>query len=290
MEHQVTPDRRAAIDAIVRRALDEDLADEGDITSRALFAESETASAVITSNKAGVLSGAYLLGPIFGSLDPGVMIRDLAADGSTLAKGGTVCRLSGPIRPILAGERTALNFLQRLSGIATLTARLSAAIAHTAAKLLDTRKTTPGLRLLEKQAVVHGGGTNHRFGLFDMVLIKDTHVAAAGGVAEAVRKSREYLDRRGLCMKLEAEVRTIAEFNEALAVRPDVIMLDNMRVRDMAACVEKRSRAAPGIMLEASGNVRLETIAAIAETGVDFISCGAITHSAPALDIHLVIE
>jgi nicotinate-nucleotide pyrophosphorylase (carboxylating) len=290
MEHQVTPDRSAEIAAIVRLALDEDLSADGDITSQALFAEGETATAVIKSKAAGVLSGAYLLGPIFGSLDPGVIISDLAADGSALIDGSVVCRLSGPVRALLAGERTALNFLQRLSGIATLTARLAAAIAHTGAKLLDTRKTAPGLRLLEKQAVVHGGGTNHRFGLFDMVLIKDTHVAAAGGVAEAIRRSRDYLVRRGMRMNIEAEVRTIAEFNKALAVRPDVIMLDNMSVGDMAACVKKRSQSAPAVMLEASGNVRLETIAAIAETGVEYISCGAITHSAPALDIHLIID
>jgi nicotinate-nucleotide pyrophosphorylase (carboxylating) len=286
----MTITRAAAIDALVRRALEEDLSTDGDITSQALFAEGETAAAVIKSKSAGVLSGAYLLGPIFGSLDPGVMIRDLAGDGSALAPGSVVCRLNGPVRPILAGERTALNFLQRLSGIATLTSRLVAAIAHTGAKLLDTRKTTPGLRLLEKQAVVHGGGTNHRFGLFDMVLIKDTHVAAAGGVAEAIRRSREHLLRRGMRMKIEAEARTIAEFNEALAARPDAIMLDNMSVRDMAACVKERSQSAPAVMLEASGNVRLETIVPVAETGVEYISCGAITHSAPALDIHLIID
>jgi nicotinate-nucleotide pyrophosphorylase (carboxylating) len=278
----------AAFDDLLDRAIAEDLGQAGDCTSQALFSESDTAEAVIRSKEPGILSGAFLLTPLFSKIDPTLAISLLLADGSQLAAGSEICRIAGPVRGILAGERIALNLLQRLSGIATLTARYCAAIAHTQARLLDTRKTTPGLRLLEKQAVRHGGGMNHRFGLFDMMLIKDTHVKRCGGVTAALGKALR-LRAASLTPAIEVEVRSIPEFDEALSLLPDRIMLDNMPPEAMRRCAERKRNAGAAVELEASGNVTLDTIAAVAETGVDFISCGAITHSARAIDIHLVI-
>lgn len=270
------------------RALAEDLAGDGDITSKAIFSPADTAAAIIESKAPGVLSGSFLLAPLFAKIDPMVSVNTVANDGDRLMAGAEICRLNGPVLGILAGERTALNFLQRLSGIATRTASYAAAIAHTRARLLDTRKTTPGLRLLEKMAVRHGGGANHRFGLFDMMLIKDTHVKRAGGVTAALRKA---VNARvaGTGPKIEVEVQTVDGCVEAIALGPDRIMLDNMSIDDMRRCVEMVRLSGAKVELEASGGITLETIAAIAETGVDYISCGALTHSAPALDIHLVI-
>ena len=273
---------------ICRQAVSEDLGDAGDITTNAVFASTVCASAVIKSKEAGVVSGIYLMKPLFGMLSPDLTVDCCVVDGAPCLPQTVFVKLRGPVRAILAGERVALNFLQRLSGIATATARLKAAIAHTKAELLDTRKTTPLLRAFEKQAVVHGGGVNHRFGLFDMVLLKDTHVAVAGGPGAAVRKAESASLAPGI--KIEVEIQSVGEFVEVIAEKPDRIMLDNMSCIDMARCVDIRNECAPGLQLEASGNVTLETIAKIAETGVDFISCGAITHSIKALDIHLVIK
>jgi nicotinate-nucleotide pyrophosphorylase (carboxylating) len=270
-------------------ALAEDLGTAGDCTSNALFSQKDTASAVIESKEKGVLSGAYLLVPLFTKIDPSISVAVLLSDGAQLKVGSGICRLKGPVRSILAGERVALNFLQRLSGIATFTARCVAAVRHTRAKVLDTRKTTPCLRALEKLAVRHGGGENHRFGLFDMMLIKDTHVRQCGGVTTALKKA---IMSRGKAKgpKIEIEVQSVAEFEETLALLPDRIMLDNMSVDAMRECVEKMSKNnGMRVELEASGNITLDNIAEIAESGVDFISCGAITHSAPAVDIHLII-
>jgi nicotinate-nucleotide pyrophosphorylase (carboxylating) len=278
---------------LLDRALAEDLGAGGDCTSNALFSPQERGSAVIRSKEKGVLSGAYLLAPLFAKIDPSLSLTVLLNDGALLAPGAEICRLHGSLRSILAGERTALNFLQRLSGIATLTARYVAAIRHTKTKLLDTRKTTPGLRMLEKLAVRHGGGMSHRAGLFDMVLIKNTHAVQCGGVAAALKKAMASR-RSAQEPKIEIEVRNAAEFAEALALHPDRIMLDNMSVAEMSGCVVTMLKASglPSgrrVELEASGTVTLNTIAAVARTGVDFVSCGAITHSAPALDIHLVM-
>jgi nicotinate-nucleotide pyrophosphorylase (carboxylating) len=278
----------AYIDGLLDRAIDEDLGESGDRTSNALFAEGDSAEAVIRSKETGVLSGAFLIEPLFSKIDASVEITLGCDDGSPLFRGGEICRLKGPIRGILAGERIALNFLQRLSGIATLTSHYHAAIAHTPARLLDTRKTTPGLRLLERLAVRHGGGTNHRFGLFDMMLIKDTHVKHAGGVTAALEKAM-HSRGAGILPKIEVEVQSMDEFDEALQFPPDRIMLDNMSLSAMRQCVARKLAAGVAVELEASGNITLESIAAVAETGVDFISCGAITHSAKALDIHLII-
>jgi len=278
-----------SIEAIVKQALLEDLGATGDVTSEAVFAKDEKGRAIIKSKDTGVLSGVFLLEPIFQGLDPAVTIRKFIPDGSPLAPGTEICALSGPLRGICGGERLALNFLQRMSGIATATARLSGLISHTKARLLDTRKTTPLLRALEKRAVVHGGGMNHRFGLFDMALIKDTHVKAAGGTVNALAKVRAHVTAMEKLVKIEVEVQTWDELLEALPLAPDRIMLDNMLLDLMAACVKHMRSVAPLIEIEASGNVNDQTIARVAETGVDFISVGAITHSVRALDIHLII-
>ena len=276
------------LSSLIDRALAEDLGKDGDITSNALFSKTDLAKAVIKSKAAGVLSGAYLLKPLFSRIDSSIATDLLLQDGDPLFKNTIICRIEGPVQGILCGERIALNFLQRLSGIATLTSRYVAAVAHTGATLLDTRKTVPGLRPLEKMAVLHGGGMNHRHGLYDMMLIKDTHVKRAGGVSQALKKA--FAARGGSrTPAIEIEVQTIAEFEEALVMSPDRIMLDNMSLDDLRSCVGKKAASNSTIELEASGAITLDSIAAVAETGVDFISCGAITHSAPVLDIHLVI-
>jgi nicotinate-nucleotide pyrophosphorylase (carboxylating) len=278
------------IDRIVKDALAEDLGNAGDVTSKAIFADTDHATAVIRSKSDGILSGAYLIEPVFNSLDPSLQIQLTCQDGSLLEHGKIIAQLSGPVNGILAGERTILNFLQRLSGIATVTSKYTTEIAHTSARLLDTRKTTPGLRYLEKMAVVHGGGQNHRIGLFDMILIKDTHVKRSGGVGQALKKAIEYRSIKNSNLKIEVEVQSIDEFKIALDYSPDRIMLDNMTTDQMRICVDMIKKDSLSIETEASGNVTLASIRAVAETGVDFISSGSITHSAPALDIHLLIS
>jgi len=273
---------------LLKRALDEDLGRGGDVTSHAIFAAGQCAEAAILAKEAGVLSGAWLIAPLYAMVDPAVAVESCAEDGNRLARGSCIARIRGPVRGILAGERVILNFLQRMSGIATATAALVAAVSHTDAVILDTRKTTPTLRPLERRAVRDGGGRNHRFGLYDMVLIKDTHVRASGGVANAIRAVRRSLGCPAP-VAIEAEVQSYEEFLEALAEKPDRIMLDNMSCEQMGRCVDHARATGSSIELEASGNVSLETVAAIAETGVGFISSGAITHSAKALDIHLKI-
>lgn len=281
-------DDNTLIEDILKRTLSEDLYDKGDVTSEAIFSDEDYAKAIIKSKSSGTLSGAYLLEPLFRLVDKKISLDIKANDGEALEPSKIICLLEGPVKGILAAERTALNFLQRLSGIATSTSMLAREISHTPTKLLDTRKTTPTLRLLEKKAVVHGGGCNHRFGLFDMILIKDTHVKRAGGVGKALKKAFEY---RGSdkSLKIEVEVQSIEEFVEALNLLPERIMLDNMSINDMRECVLMRNKKGASVELEASGNVVLSSIKAIAETGVDYISSGAITHSSPSLDIHLVI-
>lgn len=277
------------IDHILEEALFEDLQHTGDITSDAIFSGQDMADAIIKCKSSGVLSGAYLLEPLFSRINQQVKTDVLLKDGEELEKGTIICTLSGPVKAILAGERVALNFLQRLSGIATLTNQYVKAIKHSGTRLLDTRKTTPILRILEKKAVLHGGGCNHRFGLFDMILIKDTHVKRSGSVSNALRKAIEY--RAGdFNVKIEVEVQSVAEFEEALSFSPDRIMLDNMSIADMKKCVHLVKERKIPVETEASGNITLATIESVAETGVDFISSGALTHSATSLDIHLVIR
>ncbi len=277
---------------LIRRALEEDLGPLGDVTSMAVIQATHRAEALIEAKEPGVLSGAYLIDPVFRLLDPGLSQELLLQEGAVMEKGSAIARISGPTRSILAGERVALNFLQHLSGIATRTAGLVSLLAGTRAVLLDTRKTTPGLRSLEKQAVRAGGGRNHRSGLYDMILIKDTHVRACSGPRAAVTKARRFREqdpvRSGLA--IEVEVQSREEFLEALRAEPDRIMLDNMGLDEIRESVRLRDQRAPGVELEASGNITESTIRAVALTGVDFISSGALTHSVRALDIHLVIS
>ena len=266
----------------VRAALREDLGAAGDITSAATIPADGRATASFGARKPGVLAGLPLAEATFRAVDPSVRFEGILRDGSRVAAGAVVARVAGNASAVLAAERVALNYLCHLSGIATATAALVDRVKHTKAVILDTRKTMPGLRALEKYAVRCGGGTNHRFGLYDAILIKDNHIAVAGGVAEAIRRARA----RTPGVKLEVEAASLAELSEAMTEPPDVIMLDNMNLADMRqAVIFVAGRA----KLEASGNVTLETVGPIAETGVDFISSGWITHSAPALDLGLDI-
>ena len=286
---------------ILKTALAEDLGAAGDITSQAIFGESEIGEGLIRSKQAGVLSGASLIAPLFeqagaylASLQSSThtvtpaKVRVFCNDGDALTPGKAICSIDGPVRTILSGERTILNLLQRLSGIATATAEMVRALEGSKTRILDTRKTAPGLRALEKAAVRHGGGTNHRAGLYDMILIKDTHIKHAGGVKPALTKALKWRDGKD-APQIEVEVQSMEEFLEALPLKPDRIMLDNMSPQEIETCVEERDISGLKIELEASGGISLFTLPAIAAAGVDFISSGAITHSAPALDINLVM-
>ncbi len=276
--------QRAIADA-VRRALEEDLG-PGDVTSTWTLPPHQRAQGTFVAKEEGVVAGLLVAREVFRQLDPEVILTLWVEDGMPVAPGTAVARVEGPAISILSGERTALNFLQRMSGIATATRRYVEAVKGTGAVILDTRKTAPGLRALDKWAVRLGGGQNHRQGLYDMVLIKDNHIAAAGGITRAVERVRAR-NRAGL--PVEVEVKTLAELDEALALEPPVdrIMLDNMDLPTMREAVRRTAGRVP---LEASGGVNLETVRAIAETGVNYISVGALTHSVRALDISLELE
>ncbi len=268
------------VQEIVARALAEDIG-VGDVTTLATVEEGRTCRAEVLAKAEGVVAGLGVMETTFLALDARVQFEALCRDGSTVTPGEVVARVSGPARALLTAERTALNFLQRMSGIATLTARYVAAVEGTKAQILDTRKTAPGLRVLDKYAVRMGGGRNHRFGLFDGVLIKDNHIRAAGGIEGAVERARGAAHH---LLKIEVEVTTFEELEEALAAGAEVIMLDNMDPRDVARAVEKIAGRA---LVEASGNITLENVRAYAECGVDFISVGELTHSPRALDFSL---
>jgi nicotinate-nucleotide pyrophosphorylase (carboxylating) len=272
------------VEEAVQTALKEDLGSAGDITTAATIPEDATATALLVARKPGVLAGIPLAIAAFRALDSGIRIAVEKYDGDRLEKGTTIARIEGRARPILSAERVALNYLCHLSGVATATSKLVDAVAGTRARICDTRKTTPGLRLLEKYAVRCGGGINHRLGLYDAILIKDNHIAVAGGVGPAIRAARA---AAGRSVKIEVEVDDPAQLDAALAAGPDIIMLDNMDPARMRQAVAKIAGRA---IVEASGNVTLESVRAIAETGVDLISSGWITHSAPALDIALDVE
>ncbi len=266
---------------IVRAALAEDLGRAGDITAQACVPADARLTADFVARRGGVVAGLACVRLAMAELDPGVRIDLLSADGQAVPAGTTLVRVSGSARAILTAERTALNLLGRLCGIATLTQDFVDAVAGTSAKITDTRKTTPGLRALEKYAVRCGGGVNHRFGLDDAILIKDNHVAACGSVGEAVRRAKAFA---GHLVKVEVEVDSLLQLREALAHDPDVIMLDNFTVDDMREAVKLVDGR---IKLEASGGITLDTVRTFAETGVDVISVGALTHSAKVLDIGL---
>ena len=266
---------------LVERALAEDVG-SGDVTAAATVPEGTRAVATITQKAPGVVFGLDAAEAVFRTLDAGAELERLGPEGEW-REGGGVLRVTGDARALLAGERTALNFLQRLSGVATLTACCVRAVEGTGARILDTRKTTPGLRALEKAAVAAGGGVNHRAGLYDMVLIKENHAALAGGVGEAVRAARAAAPG----LPLEVECRTPAEVDEALAAGAPRLLLDNMDPDELRAAVRHVAGRAE---LEASGGVTLDTLRSYAQTGVDLISVGALTHSAAALDLSLILE
>ena len=271
------------VDRLVRAALDEDLGRAGDITSQATILPDAIARAVIGSRQDGVVAGLPFVSAAFLVLDPENDLQIDAADGDRVSAGATLCRIRGKARPLLSAERVALNFLMHLSGIATLTAAYAAEIAHTKARVCCTRKTIPGLRVAEKYAVRCGGGSNHRFGLDDAVLIKDNHIALSGSVAGAVEAARLHV---GHLVKVEIEVDTLDQFEEALNAGPDAVLLDNMSPTMLAEAVALN---AGRTVLEASGNIDLTTIRAVAESGVDFISTSKITMAAPTMDVGLDI-
>jgi nicotinate-nucleotide pyrophosphorylase (carboxylating) len=270
--------------ALVRRALEEDVG-SGDITTQATVAPATRGRAQITQKAPGVIYGLEAAERTFALLDPDVRIERLAPEGVWREEGGPVMSVEGPARALLTGERTALNFLAHLSGVATMAARAERAVAGTGTRVLDTRKTTPGLRALEKQAVAAGGASNHRAGLYDAILIKENHIAAAGGIAAAIARARAAAPEAAAT--LEVEVSTPEEIEQALAAGAPRLLLDNMdedRLRAAVAQVAGRAE------LEASGGVTLQTLRSRAETGVESISMGALTHSAPALDLSLILE
>jgi len=274
-----------AIDEAVQRALNEDLGRAGDITSIATIPEATQAHAVLIARQSGVIAGLPLAVAVFQKLSPDINIQAHFRDGGTVAAGVHVLTISGRARAMLAGERTALNFVGRLSGIATLTSDYVRHTAGSKLRICCTRKTTPGLRALEKYAVRCGGGFNHRFGLDDAILIKDNHVAVAGGVRPVLQRARAHV---GHLVKIEIEVDTMAQLREVLdSGLADVVLLDNM---DIATLTEAVKLANGRVVLEASGGVTLESIAKIAKTGVDYVSSGALTHSAPNFDVALDID
>jgi nicotinate-nucleotide pyrophosphorylase (carboxylating) len=274
-----------AIEEAVQRALDEDLGRAGDVTSIATIPERTPARAILVARQAGVIAGLPLAVATLQKLSPDIRIEAEARDGAVVAAGLHVLTINGPARAVLAGERAALNFVGRLSGIATLTADYVRHTASTKLRICCTRKTTPGLRALEKYAVRCGGGFNHRFGLDDAILIKDNHIAVAGGVRPVLERARSHA---GHLVKIEIEVDTLAQLREVLDTGlADVVLLDNM---DIPTLTEAVKLAQGRVVLEASGGVTQNSVAKIAATGVDYASSGALTHSAPNFDVALDIE
>jgi len=265
---------------LIRRALEEDIG-PGDVTTRAALRGGETGRARATAKAEMVVAGIDVFGEVFLALDPDLIFAPRLRDGDRAGKGDLLAEVSGHLASILTAERVALNLFQRMSGIATLTRRYVDRVAGMQARILDTRKTMPGLRILDKYAVRVGGGVNHRFALYDGVLIKDNHIEAAGGIAPAIRRVRERIPH---LLKIEVEVKTLAELEEALAAGADSVLLDNMGIEEMTEAVR---RVGGKIPLEASGNMTLERVREVAATGVDWISIGALTHSAAAADISL---
>ena len=274
-----------AIDEAVQRALSEDLGRAGDVTSTATIPEATRANAIMVARQAGVIAGLPLAVAILQKLSPDIRIEAHVRDGATVATGTRLLTISGPARAVLSGERTALNFVGRLSGVATLTADYVRRTAGTNMRICCIRKTTPGLRALEKYAVRCGGGFNHRFGLDDAILIKDNHIAVAGGIRPVLERARANI---GHLVKVEIEVDTLAQLREVLDTgMADVVLLDNM---DLATLSEAVRIAEGRVVLEASGGVKPDSIAGIAATGVDYASAGALTHSAPNFDVALDID
>ncbi len=273
---------------IIRLALKEDIY-SGDVTSQATIPDTSRTKAILKAKASGIISGMQIAEMILTQVTSSLTIKPHKTDGDRVQSSDTVFIIEGKTRDILTYERTILNFMQRMSGIATKTRRYVDEIDHTSAKILDTRKTSPGLRFFDKQAVVHGGGQNHRIGLFDMILIKDNHIDVSGGVVQAIQNAKSYIKQHNSDLKIEVEVRNLPELQAAITQSPDIILLDNMSLSDLKKSVSMVSSAG-NIKTEASGGVNLETVKMIAETGVDFISVGALTHSVNALDLSLVMD
>lgn len=271
-------------------ALDEDRF-QGDITTQAIVDPNQLGLGYIEAKAEGIIAGVDVATQVFMASDPELEITATVRDGQRIYPGERILDVKGRIASILFGERTALNFMQRMSGIATRTNMYVERVSHTNAAILDTRKTAPALRYYDKDAVRIGGGTNHRFGLFDMILIKDNHIDAAGGVEKAINRAKAYCQEQGVKVKIETEVRSISELVRACTCQPDMILLDNFMVDDLAEAVRwVRANGFGNILLEASGNVGLHNVSEIAMTGVDFISVGELTHSVKALDLSMKIE
>jgi len=273
----------AQVKTVVQRALSEDIGD-GDVTTQCIVPADAMLKGQFIAKEAGVVAGLEVVKLTFSLIDTYVQFTPHVADGEQVIAGSIIAAINGPGYALLSGERVALNFLQRMSGIASLTRRFVEAVQGTSAIILDTRKTAPGLRLLDKWAVQLGGGHNHRFGLYDMVLVKDNHIAAVGSISEAVARVRAKDKQR---RPIEVEVKTLAELQEALALGLDRVMLDNMSLTEMREAVHLTNGRLP---LEASGNVNLENVGAIAKTGVDYVSVGMLTHSVQALDVSLELD
>jgi nicotinate-nucleotide pyrophosphorylase (carboxylating) len=271
------------IDRIISTALDEDI-HTGDITTQALQLVPRRVSGFLKAKEEMVVCGLQVAERVFKALDSGVVFSSEYTDGDRVPSGTILATFTGDAALLLQGERVALNLMQRMSGVATLTSRYVQAVAGTKARIVDTRKTTPGLRVLEKYAVRVGGGINHRTGLYDGVLIKENHIVAAGGITEAISRARSYISHT---LKIEIETESLEDVREALAAGADIIMLDNMDIKTMEEAV---MIIAGRSLVEASGGVNLSTVRAIAETGVDIISVGALTHSAPSMDISMLLE
>jgi len=282
--HLTQPDAELSseIRSYIRAALAEDVG-TGDVTTEAIVPADGKTSAQIVAKQSGIIAGLDVAAAVFSFLDEDMTFLPRVGEGSAVETGAVVAELFGSARALLTGERTALNFLGRMSGIATLTRQFVDMVDGTRAKILDTRKTAPGLRATDKLAVRRGGGQNHRYGLYDMILIKDNHIDYAGSLAQAVTKARAAEGK----LEIEVECRSLENVEEALALDVNRIMLDNMIVDEMKEAVELTAGRAK---LEASGNVSLQTVRAIAETGVDFISVGALTHSPPVFDVSLRVE
>lgn len=274
----------ATLDEFLIASLDEDLGERGDVTSEATIPDEAQAVAHLVARRRGCIAGLSAALRVFELVDEAIAVGALVTDGEIVSPGARLATIQGPARAILAGERLALNLLGQLSGVATATRALVDRVEGTGARIVDTRKTTPLLRSLQKRAVVAGGGGNHRMGLYDQVLIKDNHIRAVGSAAEAVRRARAHV---GEDMTVEVEIEDRAELEEVIAAGADIVMLDNMAPDEMARAVEA---AAGRVVLEASGGITLETVRAVAESGVDLISVGWLTHSAPALDVSLEFD
>ncbi|MDZ7778811.1 MAG: carboxylating nicotinate-nucleotide diphosphorylase [Gemmatimonadota bacterium] len=272
---------QGAFDAFLRASLHEDLGDAGDVTSSATIPEDATATAYMVARESGCVAGLDVALRTFQLLDDRVDIDALVRDGASVEGGSRLARVTGPARAILSAERVALNMLGQLSGVATATSRLVDRVSGTGARIVDTRKTVPGIRALQKAAVRAGGGKNHRMGLYDAVLIKDNHIAAVGSPAEAVRRARDHV---GPDFRVEVEIESLDDLEPVIESGADIVMLDNMEPERMRDAVR---RAGGRCVLEASGGITLETVGAVAATGVDWISVGWLTHSAPSLDVAL---